>query len=271
MIDLGIDESIPRAGDLLVVSAVLGQTSLMKKLHNGWSRDLANTNVDFFHAKDHWNRRYAPYHGLSMTKRRVLLANLVGHLRRFSQAGITVSIKPDEYTGMTDNAFRSNWGAPYAFAIQILVLLVYIDLRIRNRTHEEVNILIEEGHKNLGQVSEIIPKMKGSAEAFIRLNSYGFGPKKGNPILQAADMLAYGAAQHIATQDSRIYRQLASRVKPRQFQRLHITAALISAVKTNIAAGSEKKRQERLQQWLEGGMKSEQPKRIDSPEAFERF
>ena len=228
----------------------------MKKMGTAWSKDLRDKNVDFFHAKDHWNPKCAYYHRLSMTKRKILLAGLVGHVRHFSQAGITVSIKPEEYKGMTSNAFRSDWGAPYAFAIQVLLLLIYLDLNDRERTHEEVNILIEEGHRNLGQVAVIIPKMKGNDDSFLRLNSYGHGSKKGNPILQAADMLAYSAGQHIVSGDSRMYRQLASRVEPRQFQRLHITQEHISMLKAGIDASSERKRQERLQGWLRGGRES---------------
>lgn len=168
---------------------------------------------------------------------------------------------------MTSNAFRSDWGALYTFAIQILVLLVHLDLEHRERTHEEVNILIEEGHKNLGQVDEIIRKMKGNDKSFLRLKSYGHGSKKGNPILQAADMLAYSAGQHIVSGDSRMYRQLASRVKPRQFQRLHITPEHISMLKADIDASSERKRQERLQQWLRGGRESATP---GSPSALSK-
>lgn len=264
MVDIGIDESVPKSSDLLIVSAVLGQTALMKKMDSAWSRELRDDGVDFFHAKDHWNAKYAPYHGLSMTKRKALLAALVEHFRRFAQAGITVSIKPEEYKGITSNAFRSDWGAPYAFAIQILMLMIYLDLHHRERTHEEANILIEEGHKNLGQVAEIIPKMKSNDSSFLRLNSYSHGSKKGSPILQAADMLVYSAGKHIVSGDSRIYRQLASRVRPRQFQRLHITPEHISMLKRDLDASSERKRQERLRQWLAGSRVSAPPRSLST-------
>jgi hypothetical protein len=80
VIDIGIDESKPSSGPLLVVSAVVGKTSPMRKLDAEWKAELAKAGVDYFHAKEHWNLRSKAYHGISRDDRERLLNRLVLHL-----------------------------------------------------------------------------------------------------------------------------------------------------------------------------------------------
>src|ERR1700730_3247123 len=117
----------------------------MSRTATAASRDLRQANVDFFHAREHWNLKSKPYHGLSVTKRKELLAKLIRHINTFCHVGFSVTLDAEEYKALTDNRFRSDWGAPYSFAIQMLFLLIYTDLARRRRTHEAVNVLIEDG------------------------------------------------------------------------------------------------------------------------------
>src|SRR6202021_3460659 len=102
-----------------------------------------------------------------------------------------VSIDTEEYERISSQRFRNNWGAPYSFAIQMLMLLVYMHLSERGKEDQVVNFLIEDGHSNIGQAMEIIGKSVHSKNTFIRLGSLEKGGKLNNPILQAADLLAY--------------------------------------------------------------------------------
>jgi hypothetical protein len=52
-------------------------------------------------------------------------------------------------------------------------------------------VLIEGGHKNASQAIETLRSQIGDDKAFLRIKSCGIGGKVDNPILQAADMLAY--------------------------------------------------------------------------------
>jgi hypothetical protein len=69
VIDVGIDES--KSGSLLVVSAIVGKTSPMRKLHISWKSELTEAGIDYFHAKEHWNLKSKAYHGIN--KRRFRL------------------------------------------------------------------------------------------------------------------------------------------------------------------------------------------------------
>jgi Protein of unknown function (DUF3800) len=245
VIDCGIDESGRPEKNLLVVSAVIGQTSMMKKLATAWKKDLADNRVDFFHAKDHWNLRAKAYHRLSMNKRSALLSRLIGYIHKHAEMGCSVAIDVKEYKRITSERFRSNWGAPYAFAVQMLMILISIDLQKRNRLHESVNILIEEG-PHVRQACEIIGKAKGNKNAFIRVATYGCGGKKDNPILQAADLLAYGCCEYLSTGKSRMYTNLAG-PEPQRFPCLPFNAELIEMLKRDISANIELRSKLRLQ------------------------
>jgi len=246
VIDLGIDESRIAGRNVLVVSAVIGQTSMMRKLAREWKKDLADNGVDYFHAKDHWNGRSKPYHGLSNQKRRELLQTLIADVHRFAHIGLSVSINIEEYERLTTPRFRSDWGAPYAFAIQMMMLLIYIDLKERKREHEVVNFLIEDGN-HVGQAYEIISKVPHTKEAFLNLGTLTRGGKLNNPILQAADLLAYGCCQYVSTGQSRVYMQLVAR-HAQQFPRLECSEKIIEMIQRDINANFERRRELRLRE-----------------------
>jgi hypothetical protein len=197
VIDIGIDES--GAKNLLVVSALAGQTARMKKMSKAWTASLERVGVDYFHAKEHWNRRSKAYHGISVTKRRWLLQQCVKHIHKYSMAGFSVAIDSKEFDRITDQRFKTEWGSSYSFAIQLMFIMIHFYLRKRSALQEPVNILIEDGHKNSKQIIEIIQNGKRKKGGFIKIGAYGLGGKIGNPILQAADLLAYGSCQALAT------------------------------------------------------------------------
>lgn len=198
VIDIGIDESGAK-GNLLVLSAIAGQTARMKKLSKAWAASLDQVGVDYFHAKEHWNRRSKPYHRISMTRRRWLVQQCVQHIHKYALAGFSVAINTKEFDQITDQRFKTEWGSSYSFAIQLMFIMIHFHLRKRGALHEPVNILIEDGHKNSNQIIEIIQKGKNKKGGFINIGSYGLAGKIGNPILQAADLLAYGSCQALAT------------------------------------------------------------------------
>lgn len=244
MIDLGIDESASPQKRLLVMSAIIGQTSHMKKLADRWSQDLKRYGVDFFHAKDHWNKRARPYHGLSMTKRKALLDRLIDHIHRYCDTSISVHIDPEEYKRLTSSRFRTTWGSPYAFCMQMLFALIGTTLKDRQRGHEGANMLLEAGHANAEQACEIASKAIDSDDAFLRLITCAKGGKKDNPILQAADLFAYGLCQWLARGDSQMFRQLLRR-SPERFQWAELDNGVIEVVKSDIEAHLQRSREAR--------------------------
>lgn len=241
VIDCGIDESVRSNNKLLVVSAIIGQTSTMRKFANAWAKDLQDFNVDFFHAKDHWNRRAKPYHGLSMTKRSKLLKRLIGHIHKYVEVGISVAVNVDEYERITTPRFRSNWGAPFAFSIQMLMVLAHLDLKDRNRDREKANVLVEQG-AHIHQALEIIGKAKHSPYAFVRIASAGWGEKTGNPILQAADLLAYSWGEYLTTNRNSSFMQGLAERKPHRFPCLPLNTDLVERLKSDINAHIERRR-----------------------------
>jgi hypothetical protein len=250
VIDLGIDESEIGRTRTLVLAAIIGQTSRLRKLDREWKKDLERFNVKFFHAKEHWNRKSKAYSGISVQKRKDLLARLVGHIHKYASAGLAVAIDPEEHISLTTPRFRSSWGSPYAFAIQILVILIRLELEKeekegRCRKDEPVNVLIEDGHRNTRQAFEILSKGIGEDAGFLRMKSVGIGGKKDNPILQAADLIAYGCCQEMSRGVSKTLSKLVG-AKPEKFKLLRADAGTIELIKRDIHADFKRRRELRL-------------------------
>ena len=76
VLDWGMDESGDPSQKMLVVSAISGQSSCLKKFAQRWRIDLARYDVKYFHARKHWNGRARCYNNISVRKRKELLAEL---------------------------------------------------------------------------------------------------------------------------------------------------------------------------------------------------
>jgi hypothetical protein len=245
MIDAGLDES-KSDSKLLVVSAIAGQTSLMKKFSRRWQNALDADNVAFFHAKEHWNKRAKSYHGLSTEKRKRLLEKLIGLIHKFGAFGVSICIDTVEYEQITSQRFRSQWGSPYAFAFQLLMIIASFDLVKRDRIHEYVNVLIECGHANTQQAYEILSKAVDKTDFWVRLKTCGLGGKVGNPILQAADLLAYGSCQQHSNpnEESEMYKKLVYD-SPVPFITLPWNKSCIESITKDINGFIERRKAER--------------------------
>lgn len=204
MIDLGIDES-GKSGEKLIVSAILGQTARMKKLKSAWDADIGRAGVDFFHAKEHWNRRARPYRGISMVKRKALLGSLASQIGKYSGLSIGVEIDLADFEARTTKRFKNTFGSAYAFGVHLMLVMLRLHLESHRSTNEQINILIEEGHKNCQQAIDQIISWKRRPGTVLQVASAGLGCKRDHPILQAADMVAYGWWQFKGCEDKRIF------------------------------------------------------------------
>lgn len=210
-VDLGYDESGEVGGDILVVSMQIGLTEKIRRLNKLWKKELAKANVPFFHSKDYDNHTGGIFRNLPRRRRKLLLERLAQLARLRFDIGISATISQSEYKAKTDNDWRSKWAAPYSFVVAILTLSaqVYVE---HMKLGYEANVLVESGHKNAGQVLDILrtladtPKMPGITP--LKILSYGLGSKKDHPILQAADMLAFSEWQSIINGDREIYDEL---------------------------------------------------------------
>jgi hypothetical protein len=105
VIDIGIDES--KSGSILVMSAIVGNTGLMRKLDTEWKRELIASGVDYFHANEHWNGNSKPYNGISRNERDALLSRLIRHFHsRFMFAPSVVTPVPFR---TTSEIAREDW------------------------------------------------------------------------------------------------------------------------------------------------------------------
>ena len=219
MIDCGFDESgdkwSPR-GNLLVVSTYIGATSHAKKLADKWKTVLRDFDVPYFHCKELWNKKSETFKGLSNTRRKKLLAALIELIKQYMSWGYSAFIDPDYYVSKTSPRFRSQWGSAYTFAIRLTILFFILQLEREKRTGETVNFLIEDGHVNANQAIDMMREFKAFPDLPIVIGNYGLGGKRNNPILQAADILAYASCQEFCNRPE-LMRKLKSRRSPEHF------------------------------------------------------
>jgi hypothetical protein len=244
VIDIGIDES--QSGSLLVVSAIVGKTPLMRKLSREWKRELAQSGVDFIHAKDHWNMQYKPYHGISRDEREKLLNRVICHLHNRSLFGASTIVDEVRYKNAASDRFRSQFGSPYGWGFQMLMVMIHVEL-LRQRKHDQpVNILIEDGHANCEQAMQFIRRKKDleakNGPRGLRVNNYGLGGKKGNPILQAADLLAYGVCEYHTNGSSDFAARLAADKHGPRLHELPWDESSVEAAKQDINRHSDMRR-----------------------------
>lgn len=220
-VDLGYDES--GEGDVLLVSMQVGATKKAKRMKKLWQKELNKAGIPYFHSRDFSNYSGGIFRDLNQQKRERLLESLAQLARLRLEAGLTAKVSKKLFREMTDHKFRSKYATEYSFAIQMLVLFAYSYLE-RLGLGFDMNVLIEEGHRNSAQALQILEDVrtapKADGLAHLNILSVGLGSKKDNPILQASDMLAYSEWQKTTSGDMVIYDALHidwSKYKPQVF------------------------------------------------------
>jgi hypothetical protein len=208
MIDWGMDESGDPNQKMLVVSAVIGQSSRMRKLERRWLIDLERYGVDYFHARKHWNLSAGCYHHISVRKRKELLAGLSASIGKYCVASLGAEISISEFEASVSPRFKNTFGSAYAYGVNLLLVMTRLLLGRTSDTHQAINILIEDGHRNANQAIEQISIWGQKPGAVLKISSCGLGDKKSHPILQAADLIAYGWWQFKSGTDPRMFSAL---------------------------------------------------------------
>jgi hypothetical protein len=203
-LDIGFDES--GAGDVLLVSLQLGTVQRARKLKTRWKAELEKVGLPFFHSKDFKNFSGGIFKKLTVEQRTKLLEVLTAIVRKRLSIGYTGKVTISLFDSKSDNTLRARWGTAYSFAIQMLLLVTRLWLD-DHKLGADVNILVEDGHKNSNQIIEILHHGKTTDPA-LNIMTVGLGSKKDHPILQAADMLAYSEWQKLTRGDRDIWEAL---------------------------------------------------------------
>ena len=218
-----------------MISAIVGKTALMRKLTVEWKRELATSGVDYFHATEHWNGRSKPYHGIGHDEREELLARLIRHLHSRFLFGVSAIVDEAEYKTATSERLRSQYGSPYGFGFQLVMALVLLELVRLKRQNQPVNILIEDGHVNAGQAIEFIKhKKKLNSPKGLKIGTYGLGGKIDNPVLQAADLLAFGTCEYTTKGHSEFAARIVPEIYANRFRVLPWDVSSVRNLKADI-------------------------------------
>lgn len=204
--DIGYDEG--GSGDTLLISMQAGIIEQAKRLKRKWKSTLGP--LEFFHSKELWNFSSGVFTRAQMSRddRSQMVKDLAKLIHRHLSVGITARMSKTLYADCTTPEFRSRFGTAYSFMIYSMLLVYAQNESDEGRPQCEVNIIIEDGHPNVGQVMHILQGFKAGPPRVLpglRIINYGLGAKKDHPILQAADMLVYAKQQEIIEGDRAIY------------------------------------------------------------------
>jgi hypothetical protein len=92
----------------------------------------------------------------------------------------------------------------------------------------------------------MLKEFRAFADKPINIISFGSGPKNGNPVLQAADLLGFGTCEQLRGDKSRILGKLLSNRRPEYFD-IDCNAQIVEAMKETVAGYFAK----RKATWLE--------------------
>jgi hypothetical protein len=191
----------------------MGTTGNIKRFTGSWNRELEKYSLPYFHAKDIRNGRSKLFKHLSESKRERLLSDLSKLIVRYMDRGFSAVVDVDAFSQQTSPRFRSQWGSPYPFAIQLILYCMHLHLNETGKLSQVVNILIEDGHANANAAINHFRESKESESVVLNYGSYSLGGKIGNPILQAADLVAYGSCQIAGGMNSSILDELLNMEK----------------------------------------------------------
>jgi len=192
-----------------LLAVQVGVVQKARKMKSAWKSILRDAKVRFFHSVDYDNYSEGVFAHLNREQRSELLIGLSGHLRKRMLFGITGKITISNWNSKTNNEFRSRWAAAYSFAMQILILETRILLE-KCQVGYDVNILLEDGHKNAAQAIQILRGIKQKnkrdpEDAVLNIMTEDLGAKGDHPILQTADMLAYSNWQRLRQGNREIF------------------------------------------------------------------
>jgi hypothetical protein len=117
---------------------------------------------------------------------------LLERIKRRVDFGISAYIDESLYGKLTSQRFRSQWGAPYSFCVHTVLGKLRLLLDEEKKSQERVNVVLEAGHRNIGQVIEQLKR-----HGWPQLGSVGIDKKMDQPALQAADLLAYSTCEYL--------------------------------------------------------------------------
>lgn len=217
-VHLEFDES--GSADVILVSMQIATLERAKKLKRAWNSELKKAKVKYFHAVDFKKAVGEGVFGhLERMERTVLLGKLSGFIRSKAEIGLSSWVNIKQYDQQTTSDYRAEFGTAYTHAINTLMLGAHLYCEAFHLGHD-VHILIEDGHKNSDQAAGILKDMQkanGHPDALFNIMTVGTGCKKDSPLLQSADMLAYGEWQKLSNGRQEIYNALhveGSKYKP---------------------------------------------------------
>ena len=233
----------PHGGsDFMILAGYVARLGRWNSFDLAWKRLLKRNGLEYLHAVEHVRQRRHRQCYLSSQ-------NLVS---KYLQCGFVIRIDKKAYESRYIAGHRPNkppLDTVYGVCFRTLMSFLIVDVpKLLDRDDIKVNIILESGDVGSADAVRIVTQVKRDLPHDTKmLGDVAFGQKTNYPGLQAADCLAYGAAQ-MEKDDDPGYRsfpgieislteakKLAPAVRPPILQ-THLNAEVLASYKADILA-----------------------------------
>lgn len=174
----------------------------------------AHFHIPYIHAAELFSPKSTRRYGhLSLSRRREVLGCLMSAIIDHAEFSAAVTVIPSLYDSLTTNQWRSKHGSSYAGCVNgfLIGLVEYLDMSLGETIN--LNLFLENGHRNEKEVEEMIrdykafydefdiPVLGGRAEPVLSIDDYGLIEKRTASPLWAADLICYCTYNQIMRRD----------------------------------------------------------------------
>ena len=190
------DESGTHDGSpVTVLAGFVGDPDECAHFDTEWNKVLRNFGVPFAHA-ERLHRRKGLYKGWTLKQARQLRNDLIYVIQEHKRLSITKTIlRNEDYNNnyrLAPAARRERLDTKYALCVR--ACLHFIARAAHNQANNNVaNFLLEDGHGHSGDARRVWEETRNEKRLpwHRSVGSLSFGGKAGNPLLQAADLIAH--------------------------------------------------------------------------------
>jgi len=191
MIEAYLDATAQAKTGYLGVAGYLLPKAQANKFGREWRDVLQRANATHFHAS-RWFPGAPPFDVVPQQVRDTAVNELIDIIRERTEVGVVAFLSEEEFREVTSQAWRNRHGNAYVFLVKwcLFQLRIWLDEKGDPRT---VAFFFEAGDRYSKQANVHLNEIAADPEkrAYWRYRAHDFLNKSDNPVLQAADLLAY--------------------------------------------------------------------------------
>lgn len=207
----------------------------------------------------------AEFAGLTKQQRIQLVARMIGVIKRNTKLGVAVTVNVAEYEAFLKG--HPFYPDPYVVAAHVALVGIFKFIRINPQIIRRMAYFFESGHKSQSDANALMQMVFRIPHLKETYAGHAFIPKLGNPIVQAADLLAWQwAKDRKNTLEGRPRRKDLQSLLAHRHNVAHVPPEILAA----LAENQEKAIQTFFRMFGDGGLSEMLPLLLRGHNSLER-